>query len=286
MHRAQEKRSDVIGDKPYLYDYMLCFLLCSEWDSLFTCKKLEDKNMKVYAHRGYSGKYPENTMLAFRKAAETGCDGIEMDVQLTKDGEVVIIHDERIDRTTDGTGFVRDYTLEELRKFNAGAIKGDACGFEPIPTLEEYCRWAKDQNLVTNIEIKSGVYYYAELEEKTLALVRKYGLEKKIIFSSFNHTSIALLRRLAPEIPCGALVEHEGLGNAGYYCEKYDFQYYHPGFKGLDAGTVKNCKEHNIPINVWTVNDMGTLEQLYEWGCEGAISNYPGVCMGWLDSKK
>lgn len=72
--------------------------------------------MKVYAHRGYSGRYPENTMLAFKEAEKTGCYGIELDVQLTKDGEVVIIHDERVDRTTDGTGWVRDFTLEELKK--------------------------------------------------------------------------------------------------------------------------------------------------------------------------
>ena len=242
--------------------------------------------MKVYAHRGYSGKYPENTMLAFKKAAETGCDGIELDVQLTSDGQVVIIHDEKIDRTTDGTGNVKDYTLEELKKFNAAASWNGKYGFEPIPTLEEYFQWVKDTDLVTNIEIKSGVYYYEELEEKTLALVRKYGLEKKIIFSSFLHSSITLLRKLAPEIPCGALVEYENLGNHGYYCEKFDFQYYHPGMKALTEEMVQSCKEHNIPLNVWTINDMGALEQLYEWGCEGVISNFPGVCRGWLDSKQ
>lgn len=242
--------------------------------------------MKVYAHRGYSGKYPENTMLAFKKASETGCYGIELDVQLTKDGEVVIIHDETIDRTTDGTGKVKDYTLEELQKFNADTLWGGIHGFQPIPTFDEYCAWVKDQDLVTNIEIKSGVYYYEELEEKTLAIVKKYGLEKKTIFSSFNHSSVALLKKLAPEILCGALVEHEGLGNAGYYCGKHGFECYHPGFKGLTEETVKGCKEHGIILNVWTVNDMGTLEQLYEWECEGVISNYPGVCKGWLDSKK
>ena len=242
--------------------------------------------MKVYAHRGYSGKYPENTMLAFKKAAETGCDGIELDVQLTSDGQVVIIHDEKIDRTTDGTGNVKDYTLEELKKFNAAASWNGKYGFEPIPTLEEYFQWVKDTDLVTNIEIKSGVYYYEELEEKTLALVRKYGLEKKIIFSSFLHSSITLLRKLAPEIPCGALVEYENLGNPGYYCEKFDFQYYHPGMKALTEEMVQSCKEHNIPLNVWTINDMGALEQLYERGCEGVISNFPGVCRGWLDSKQ
>ena len=117
-------------------------------------------------------------------------------------------------------------------------------------------------------------------------LVKKYGLEKRIVFSSFLHSSITLLRKLAPEIPCGALVEYDDLGNPGYYCEKFDFQYYHPGVKALTEEMVKSCREHGIPLNVWTINDMGALEQMYEWGVEGVISNYPGVCKGWIDSKK
>ena len=97
--------------------------------------------MKNFAHRGFSGKYPENTMLAFRKALECGADGIEMDVQLTKDGELVVIHDERVDRTTNGTGNVRDYTLEELQKLDASYIYSEEVGFQTIPTFDEYCRW-------------------------------------------------------------------------------------------------------------------------------------------------
>lgn len=241
--------------------------------------------MKVYAHRGYSGKYPENTMLAFQKAAETGCYAVEMDVQLTKDGQVVIIHDETIDRVTDGSGYVRDYTLEELQKFNAAASWNGKHGFQKIPSFEEYCAWVKDVDLVTNIEVKSGVYYYEELEEKTLELIRKYGLEKKVMFSSFNHMSLALLRKLAPEIPCGALVERVGLGNAGYYCHKHDFAFYHPGWNILTEEDVQICKKHGVGINVWTINGMGELETLYDWGCEGVITNYPDVCQVWLNRK-
>lgn len=242
--------------------------------------------MKVFAHRGYSGKYPENTMLSFKKAAEVGCDGIELDVQLTKDGTVVIIHDETIDRTTDGSGRVVDYTYEELSKFDAGKICGGRYGFEPIPTFETYCQWAAGQDLVTNIEIKSGVYYYEELEEKTLALVKKYGLEDRVIYSSFNHMSMVKVKELKPDAYCGALLEHVGLGNAGYYCKRFGFDAYHPGVKGLTEEEVKGCKAHGIQVNVWTVNDMGALEQLYEWGCDAVFTNYPGVCMSWLKDKR
>ena len=113
--------------------------------------------MKNFAHRGFSGKYPENTMLAFQKAYEAGADGIELDVQLTKDGQVVVIHDEKVDRTTNGTGLVRDYTLEELRKLDASYIYTGEMGFNPIPTFEEYCAWVAGTDLVTNIELKTGI---------------------------------------------------------------------------------------------------------------------------------
>lgn len=241
---------------------------------------------KVYAHRGYSGRFPENTMLAFKEAAKTGCYGIELDVQLTKDGQLVVIHDERIDRTTDGTGYVRDYTLEELRRFNAAASWNGKFGFQPIPTFEEYCQWAAGEKLVTNIELKTGVYYYEGIEEKTLEMVRKYGLTDRVLFSSFLHSSITILRKLAPEIKCGALVENDGLGNPGYYCEKMDFQCFHPGWMCLPKEDVDSCKTHGIELNVWTVNDMDVLERLVEWEVDGLISNFPAVCMAYVESRR
>ncbi|MDD3904787.1 MAG: glycerophosphodiester phosphodiesterase family protein, partial [Sphaerochaeta sp.] len=124
--------------------------------------------MKVYAHRGYSGVYPENTLLSFRKAEEAGADGIELDVQLTKDGEVVVIHDEYVDRTTDGKGRVVDYTLESLQKLNASIHFQNKSTFETIPTFDAYCAWVKTTNLVTNIELKTSLLYYHDIEQKTL----------------------------------------------------------------------------------------------------------------------
>ena len=241
--------------------------------------------MKVYAHRGYSGLYPENTMLAFEKAAETGCDGIELDVQLTKDGTVVVIHDETVDRTTWGTGRVLDYTYEELRKLDASRLFGDRYGFCPIPSFEEYCSWAAGQNLVTNIEIKTGVYYYEELEKKTLEIVRKYGLEDRVFYSSFNHMSLVRIKELAPDAFCGAL-QGRNLGNAGYYCRQFGFQAYHPGVKDLTEETVKSCRDNGIQVNVWTVNDMGDLEKMEQCGCDGVITNYPSVCKSWADRRR
>ena len=241
--------------------------------------------MKVYAHRGYSGKYPENTMLAFKEAAKTGCDGIELDVQLTKDGKVVVIHDEAVDRTTDGSGKVKDFTYQELARLNAANLYEGKYGFCGIPLFEDYCKWAAGQDLVTNIELKTGVYYYEGLEEKTLELVRRYGLEEKVFYSSFNHLSLLKVKELDPQAVCGALLEHTGIGNAGYYCRRFGLQAYHPGYKGLTEETVRGCRENGIQVNVWTINDMGVLEQLEEWGCDGAITNYPAVCKRWVDRR-
>ena len=107
--------------------------------------------MDIIAHRGFSGAYPENTMLSFQKAVEHGADGIELDVHLSKDGELMIIHDESLKRTTGVDGFVFDYTRSELERINAGKTKNDEFGFTPIPSLEEYLSMIKGTGLYTNI---------------------------------------------------------------------------------------------------------------------------------------
>ena len=145
--------------------------------------------VKVFAHRGASAYAPENTLAAFRLAEEQGADGIELDVQLTKDGQVVVIHDENIDRTGTGTGAVRDYTLEELRKLSFHNHM-EAYEGEKIPTLEEVLTFVKQGRMEVNIELKTGVYWYPEIEKKTIEIVKKAGMEERVIYSSFNHYSV------------------------------------------------------------------------------------------------
>ena len=230
--------------------------------------------MKVMAHRGYSGAYPENTMLSFRKAAEVGTDGIELDVHLTRDGVLVVHHDERVDRTTDGTGRICDLSYAELRRFNAANLWKDRYAPEKIPSFEEYCEWAAGQD---------------GIEQKTWDMVVKYGLEKKILFSSFNHFSLTRLKEIVPaEVELGALVEHESGVKVfpGAYCEAAGFKCYHPPIAALNDEAVANCKAHGIKINVWTVNDMAGLEKLYAWDVEGIITNFPSVPMAWLAARR
>ncbi len=233
--------------------------------------------MLVFAHRGYSGKYPENTMTAFKKAHEANADGIELDVQFTKDKQLVIIHDEKIDRTTNGTGYVKDYTLEELKQFNAAKVHNETCKEETIPSLDEYLNWVKDTNLITNIELKTGVYYYSGIEEATLNLVKKYNLEDKVIFSSFNPLSVVKIKELAPDIKVGLLTESGGIQNAGQLCKDFHFDYYHPDKKDLTQETIDGCKECGIGLNVWTVNDLEFIHKLYEANANAIITNYPDI---------
>jgi glycerophosphoryl diester phosphodiesterase len=241
--------------------------------------------MKIYAHRGYSGAYPENTMLSFRKALEAGCDGIELDVQLTKDGKVVVIHDETVDRTTDESGRVCDYTLEELRRCNAAAHWKDGKTVLPIPTFEEYCAWAAEVGLKTDIELKTGVIYYPELEEKTMELVSRYGLRENVFFSSFNHLSLVAIKHLDPTMACGALVPETGLVNAGYCASKFGFEYFHPAYCSLGRDSVEECHRFGIGVNVWTVNSMQALEDCRDWGCDGVFTNYPAVCTAYVKDR-
>ena len=222
--------------------------------------------MKNFAHRGFSGKYPENTILAFQKALEEGVDGIELDVQLTKDGELVIIHDESVDRTTDGKGLVVSYTLEELKKLDASYIYRGKMGFNPIPTLGEYFELVKDSPIVTNIELKTGINEYPGIEEKVYAMIQEYHLEDRIIISSFNHYSVMRMKAMAPELVYGFLSD----------TWIYD-ACYHPSVVQLKKEIVDEAKAQGIVINTWTVNTEEQVRDLYAKGVDTVIGNYPDM---------
>ncbi|MCL2834654.1 MAG: glycerophosphodiester phosphodiesterase [Treponema sp.] len=242
--------------------------------------------MKITAHRGYSGQYPENTMLAFEKAAEAGADEIELDVQLSRDGKVVVFHDESLERLTGVGKMVMELTLDELAKLNAAKmVHGEKFGFNKIPSFEEYLAWVKKTNIVTNIELKNGRYYYEGLEEKTIELINKYGLADRVYFSSFNHVSLMKCKKLQPAIPCGALV-FMPMGNAGYCVKSSGLDFYHPDMKSLNDETVASCKKHGVGINVWTIDDMPGLLKAKACGCRSVITDFPDVCKVWVGSGK
>ncbi len=234
------------------------------------------------AHRGASGDYPENTMLAFFSAKNLGCDGIETDVQLTKDNIPVLIHDETVNRTTDGKGFVKDYTFSELVKLDAGSNLSNKFSCQPIPTLDELMNFAKNENLILNLELKNSIINYSNLEEIVLNKINEYSLSDKIIISSFNHYSMKHFKDIAPNINVGLLYDLNI-----YRPEKYGkfvgVDALHPSFHSLNSKIVEDCHNENIRINTYTVNTPKDMQTMLKLKVDGIITNYPGVLKKIMD---
>lgn len=227
-----------------------------------------------YAHRGFSSEYPENTMIAFEKAIEAGCEGIELDVHFTKDGKMVIIHDEDISRTGNSSGLVKNMTYEELCKVDFSYKFTEKTGFCRIPALVEYLELVKDKDIITNIELKTGVYEYRGIEKDVFDLLCKYDLRDKVIISSFNHNSVMRMKELDPEIKCGFLSE-TWIINTGKYVKENGIEAYHPMFRMLTDEEYRNLREYGCEINTWTVNEPEDIHHMIDLDVEGIISNHP-----------
>lgn len=232
----------------------------------------------IFAHRGFSGYYPENTMLAFQKTAEESlADGIELDIQMTKDGELVIMHDETLDRTTNGSGYLKDYTLEELKTLSVGV---NVKGFFPrqtIPTLREYFTWLKTTKLITNIELKTSVFEYKGIEEKLIAMVHEFGLEEQIWYSSFNHYTIAKVKELMPEAKCGLLMD-TWLMNVGSYAASQNAATVNAcSWFCCKEGVAEDLHAHGIKLQAWTPNDADLMKKLVDCGTDVLITNFPDI---------
>lgn len=229
---------------------------------------------KIFAHRGASGYAPENTLEAFALAMEQGAEGIELDVQLTKDGQVVVIHDETIDRTSDCKGAVRDYTLQELKEMSfhnhMDAYKG-----VKIPTLKEVLELVKPGTMDVNIELKTGIYWYPEIEAKTIQVVKETGMEGRVIYSSFNHYSIQKVREL-DEAAETAFLYSDVILNVDKYAKETGVGGLHPAVYHLKmADFMKEYKESGLKVRVWTVNKEEDMKRFIENNLEAVITNYP-----------
>lgn len=225
------------------------------------------------AHRGFKGAYPENTMLAYEKAIEVGADGIEFDVHLTKDSELVIIHDETLERTTDGKGLIKDKTLQELKKLNAS--KGYLnCEDQTIPTLREYFDFAKNKDIITNIELKTSIIRYEGIEKKVYYLINEYGMKDKIIISSFNHNSLIKMKEIDREIKCGVL-ESSRLYKPWEYVKNMGMEYFHPLNFTVNKEIAEKFLENNIGLNIWFGKSDYDFSKCLDLSPTGLITDFP-----------
>ncbi len=231
---------------------------------------------QIWAHRGASGYAPENTMEAFRLAKHLKADGIELDIHMTKDGRLVVAHDETIDRCSNGTGRIIDMTLKELKSYDFSNHLPDYKNVK-IPTLEEVLYFVKSTSMTVNIEIKSGIVNYEGIEEKAISLVEKLGLKKKVIYSSFNHYSLMLVKQIDKAVPVGLLYS-EAIVDPHKYAEYLKAEAIHPFYYTLALpDIVRKCHEKGILVNPWTVNTAEHLAWMFKEGVNAVITNFPDV---------
>ncbi|MDD6743967.1 MAG: glycerophosphodiester phosphodiesterase [Roseburia porci] len=242
----------------------------------FTNFKKNGNAPLVWAHRGASAYAPENTLIAFQKAVDMKADGVELDVQLTKDDQLVVIHDEKIDRTSDGKGWVKDYTLEELRKFNFNRTHPEV-EHADIPTLREVYELLKPTDLTINVELKTGIVFYEDLERKVINLTRKMGMEDKVLYSSFNHYTCVKLHQIDPKAYVGFLYADGPIAMAEY-CAKHGGNALHPALYNLQfPNYMKDAAANGLAVNVWTVNEKPYMQMCCKLGVNAIITNYPDV---------
>ncbi|WP_201713443.1 glycerophosphodiester phosphodiesterase [Rossellomorea arthrocnemi] len=240
----------------------------------------------IFAHRGSAGTHPENTMEAFYEAERVKADGIELDVQLTKDGEIVVIHDETVNRTTNGKGFVKDYSLKEIQKLQANyKFKNKLFKKNRVPSLREVFLWLKGNNIICNIELKNSIMDYQGLEEKVIGLIREFGFEDRIIISSFNHYSIVACYRLEPAVEIAPLYS-SGLFMPWIYAQSLRAKAIHPNLKAVKDEIIIESMNNGICVRPYTVNKVEQMERLLNLGCTAIVTDYPEKAWKLRESKK
>ncbi|MEK4533076.1 glycerophosphodiester phosphodiesterase family protein [Solibacillus sp. FSL W7-1472] len=238
----------------------------------------ERKQVSNVAHRGATAYTPENTIAAFDLAVDMKADYIEIDVQRSKDGELVLIHDTTVDRTTDGTGKVGDLTLEQLRSLDAGSWKGEQFAGEPIPTFEEILDHYHGKIGIL-IELKAPELYPG-IEEQVAAALIERNLHKpqneKIIIQSFNFESIKKMDQLLPKVPIGVLTSNradttlEALQEFSTYAD-----WFNPSYGIVTEELVNQVHSLGMQIGSWTVRSQEAADFLFEMGVDAIISDYP-----------
>jgi glycerophosphoryl diester phosphodiesterase len=249
--------------------------------NLFKYNLREGDEFTAIAHRGASAYYPENTLPSFEGAIAMGADMVELDVQLTSDKKVVVFHDEKISRCTNGRGRIADHTLAQLKKLDAGNWYGKDFKDTRIPTLAEALSVCKNK-IAVNIEIKTEAVskmFFGGIEEKSLKIVEQSGMNGHVVFSSFDPRAIMHLKKIDNTVTAAVLFEKkhygsklpsdiiESLGADAFNCSNAEF----------NKKWLANVKLNNIPVNIYTVNDAKNMRRFINMGVSGIFTNNPDI---------
>lgn len=231
-----------------------------------------------FAHRGASHEAPANTLAAFRRAFDLGADGIEFDVQLSKDGQVVVIHDFSVDATTDGHGLVCEKTLAELKALDAGIRFDPTFVGERIPTLQELIE-AIGHHLLLNIELKTTSLRGEGLAEAVVPMIEDNHLLDRVVVSSFNPLAIRRVRRLNPSIPIGLLcsLDQPIFLRRAWFRHLVQPEALHPNHVAVGQEYMRWAKKRDYRVHVWTADDPNDMRQLMQLGVDIIITNRPDL---------
>lgn len=222
----------------------------------------------IWAHRGASARAPENTFSAFAAAVADGADGLELDIQLSRDGTPVVMHDESVDRTTDGAGLVRELRLQELQALDAGAWFSPAFAGEKVPTLEQVL-----------VNFAGRLFLNLEVKQRQAGLVVLEMLRDcprpEVLISSFDWSLLALLRRADPRIPLAVLLETRHWHRALCVARQIRAVSLHPRVDLLSRPLLASCRHRGVPVIPWTVDEPRIAQRLFRAGVAGVFSNHP-----------
>lgn len=232
----------------------------------------------VWAHRGASAYAPENTLPAFALAAEMEADGIELDVHLSKDGKIVVHHNFDIWDPDIGKAYIRDLTYDEIEKYNMNTSREDFIekyGFVKAPLLDEVFELLAPTGLTVNVEIKSDE---EELPRLCIELARKYGMDKKVYYSAFNHLNLMRLHETDITVPTAPLYAQRILF-PWVYAGLIEAAAIHPDWSQVFEipGIIRECHVRGIRVNPWTVDDEGVMQRCIEAGADALITDLPDV---------
>lgn len=234
----------------------------------------------IFAHRGASAHAPENTMAAFELAFDQGADALEFDVMLSVDGEVVIIHDPTVDRTTTGTGYVKDMSYRTLSMLDAGSFYNSEYRGETIPTLEQVLL-EFGSKIFLNIELKNDITPFDQLPTKVIGLIKQYNLQDQVLLSSFNPIALIRSRRQCSSIPIGLLANSgwKGATALSWPGRLLKFQAVHPYFNDVTAEFVQRAHNAGYRVHAYTVNHEEDMQKLFAMRVDGIYTNDPPLAM-------
>lgn len=227
----------------------------------------------IIAHRGSSSSAPENSKASLLQALKDGAAGVEIDLQLTADNEVVVIHDEKIDRTSSGLGFVKDMSLKELKEYDIGSFFDPKFKAERIITLKEALELLKNSEII-NLEIKKMINFNHNIEKEVVKVIESLDLNNKIIVSSFNHDSLEIIKNINSDIITAPLF-YARVYNPWEYAKRLGSKYLHLYYKAVDHKLIENCHKNNIKVNVFTVDREEDIKKMIKLNVDGIITNYP-----------